>query len=194
MIYILPSVDLILQNKNQQWDVDIEISGGSQEWRWHFKSTYGWVISNEGSLVSGWRLRDVKMLVSGKLVVLVGKRRFLEKEGCMQTRYKEEVTTLVVPLLRSKWFVCLSVCAFVLSTIFPLIFLGVLICLSFLALAKVYPRISPKWYPGEFPTWAGLVKFSLRMGHFHDMSPTKQNKTSQRFFKYQTHFFLQVHG
>lgn len=102
MIYILPSVDLILQNKNQQWDVDIEISGGSQEWRWHFKSTYGWVISNEGSLVSGWRLRDVKMLVSGKLVVLVGKRRFLEKEGCMQTRYKEEVTTLVVPLLRSK--------------------------------------------------------------------------------------------
>lgn len=44
----------------------------------------------------------MKMLVFGKLVVLVGKRRFLEKEGCMQTSHKEEVTTLVVPLLRSK--------------------------------------------------------------------------------------------
>ena len=28
MIYILPSVDLIFQNKNQPWDVDIEITVG----------------------------------------------------------------------------------------------------------------------------------------------------------------------
>lgn len=85
-------------------------------------------------------------------------------------------------------FICLCFCSFY---HFSPHFLGVLICLSFLALAKVYPRISPKWYPGEFPTWAGLVKFSLRMGHFHDMSPTKQ---ANGFLDIRPIFVLQVHG